>query len=224
MGNVSITTAGALILVAGGGFLAMTGASLGQSAGARAGDPAQGSHVAEGKCAQCHGADGNSSDPQFPKLAGQSPAYLYRQLSDFRNGIRKSDIMGPIAADLTDAEMANAASFFGKQPRKADAVKDQRLAAIGERIFFSGMPACAMCHRASDRRGMMGGGMMGRMPMMGMMSGAPNLNGQHAAYIADQLDRFASGARPSSTPMGRIAAALSEADKRAVAEYLSGLR
>jgi cytochrome c553 len=72
--------------------------------------------------------------------------------------------------------------------------------------------------------GMMGGGMMERMPMMGMMADAPYLNGQHAAYIVDQLDRFASGARPSSTMMGRIAAALSEADKRAVAEYLSGLR
>ena len=193
----------------------MTGTSRGQSGVTRSGDPAQGLHVVEAKCAQCHGADGNSGDPQFPKLAGQSPAYLYRQLRAFRNGTRKSGVMAAIAADLTAADMANAASFFGKQPRKPDVVKDQSLAAIGERIFFGGMPACAMCHRAAGRRGM---------PMMGMMAGAPNLNGQHAAYIVDQLDRFASGARPSSTMMGRIAASLSEADKRAVAEYLSGLR
>ncbi len=193
----------------------MTGTSRGQSGVTRSGDRAQGLHVVEAKCAQCHGADGNSGDPQFPKLAGQSPAYLYRQLRAFRNGTRKSGVMAAIAADLTAADMANAASFFGKQPRKPDVVKDQSLAAIGERIFFGGMPACAMCHRAAGRRGM---------PMMGMMAGAPNLNGQHAAYIVDQLDRFASGARPSSTMMGRIAASLSEADKRAVAEYLSGLR
>jgi cytochrome c553 len=215
MGRVSILTASALIIVAGGGFLAMTGTSRGQSGVTRSGDRAQGLHVVEAKCAQCHGADGNSGDPQFPKLAGQSPAYLYRQLRAFRNGTRKSGVMAAIAADLTAADMANAASFFGKQPRKPDVVKDQSLAAIGERIFFGGMPACAMCHRAAGRRGM---------PMMGMMAGAPNLNGQHAAYIVDQLDRFASGARPSSTMMGRIAASLSEADKRAVAEYLSGLR
>ena len=217
----------------------MTGTSRGQSGVTRSGDRAQGLHVVEAKCAQCHGADGNSGDPQFPKLAGQSPAYLYRQLRAFRNGTRKSGVMAAIAADLTAADMANAASFFGKQPRKPDVVKDQSLAAIGERIFFGGMPACAMCHRAASRRGMpmtgmmghgmmgdemMEHGMMGRMPMMGMMAGAPNLNGQHAAYIVDQLDRFASGARPSSTMMGRIAASLSEADKRAVAEYLSGLR
>lgn len=194
-----------------------------------------GAALAEAKCIQCHGADGNGGDPQIPKLAGQSPAYLVRQLRAFRNGTRKSDVMAPIAADLTDADMANVSSFFGKQPRKADVVKDQSLAASGERIFFAGMPACAMCHRASGRRGapmtgmmghgMMGsGGMMGHMPMTGMMGGAPNLNGQHAAYIVDQLDRFASGARPSSTMMGRIAAFLSEADKRAAAEYLSGLR
>lgn len=229
MSKMAISFAGAIILIAGAGLLAMTGASRGQSDGARAGDPALGSHVADAKCAECHGADCNSSESQFPKLAGQSPAYLYRQLWAFRNGTRRSDIMAPIAADLGDADMANASSFYGKQSRKADAVKDQRLAAIGERIFFAGMPACAMCHRASGQRGMpvtgmMGGGMMERMPMMGMMADAPYLNGQHAAYIVDQLDRFASGARPSSTMMGRIAAGLSEADKRAVAEYLSGLR
>lgn len=65
-------------------------------------------------------------------------------------------------------------------------------------------------------------GMMGRMPMMGMMGSAPRLNGQHAAYIVDQLNRFASGERQAMM-MDRIAASLSNRDKNAVAEYLSGL-
>ena len=64
--------------------------------------------------------------------------------------------------------------------------------------------------------------MMGRMPMMGMMANVPSLNGQHAAYIVDQLNRFMSGERQAMM-MGRIAAALSETNKKAVAEYLSGL-
>ena len=87
------------------------------------------------------------------------------------------------------------------------------------------MSRCAMCHGSSEQRGMMGGGMMGHGMMgmgNGMMSSVPDLNGQHAAYIVDQLNHFATGQR-QGTVMNRIAASLSEADRRAVAEYLSGL-
>ena len=70
---------------------------------------------------------------------------------------------------------------------------------------------------------MMGPGMMQDMPMMEMMSSAPNLNGQHAAYIIDQLNRFAARHREDLV-MDRIALLLRDADKKAVAEYLSGLQ
>lgn len=204
------------------------GWSNAQFQGSPGGDPERGERVVESKCMACHGADGNSRDLQFPKLAAQNPAYLYRQLWAFKEGTRKSDVMSGIAATLSDAEMADAASFYSQQRRKPDAVKDMHLAAIGERVFFSGMPSCAMCHGSSGQRGM-----MGRMPMMGMMgmmgrgmmgsgtADVPNLNGQHATYMFDQLDKFTSGER-QGTIMNRIAPALSEANKKAVAEYLSG--
>ena len=202
----------------------------GPTYGLAEGNPEQGRHVAETACAACHGTNGNSTDPRYPKLAGQNPAYLYWQLWAFKRGTRRSEVMSGIVARLSDADMADAASFYSRQVRKPDAVKDPPLAAIGERIFFAGMPACAMCHGAPGQRGMpMTGGMMGGMNMMGrgmmgpgMMANAPLLDGQHAAYILDQLNRFASGERPA-TIMNRIAATLSERNRKAVAEYLSGL-
>ena len=225
--SVTIVIAGATLFAA----AAQIPLRQSQLSGARVGDPEQGRHVVEVKCAECHGAEGNSADPQVPKLAGQHPAYLYWQLWAFRTGARQSDTMAAIATALTDADMANAASFYSRQSRKPDAVKDPTAAGVGERIFFAGArpgaaPPCAMCHGAPGRGGMPM--MMGRMPMMGMrgmmgmMANAPNLNGQHAAYIVDQLNHFASGER-QATVMGRIAAGLSETHKKAVAEYLSGL-
>jgi len=131
--------------------------------------------------------------------------------------------MSGIVARLSDADMADVASFYSRQPRTPDAVKDPQLAAIGERIFFAGMPSCAMCHGASGQGGMPMMGMMGRGMMgSGRMANAPRLHGQHAAYILDQLNRFASGER-QATVMNRIAATLSERNRKAVAEYLSGL-
>lgn len=188
------------------------------------GNPEHGKRVAEQKCAACHGADGNSPNPQFPKLAGQNPAYAYGQLWAFKRETRRSDVMRGIVATLSDADMADVASFYGRQPRKPDSVKDMRLAAIGQRLFFSGMPSCAMCHGSSGRSGMPTMGMMGHgmMEMMGSgTANAPNLNGQHAAYIIGQLNGFASGER-QGTVMNRIAARLSGVNKRAVAEFLSG--
>lgn len=195
-------------------LLGATQASFGQSGSPRAGNAAQGGIVSEAKCAACHGADGNSADPHVPKFAGQISDYLYAQLRAYRKGSRKSEIMSVIVADLSDTDMATVASFYGRQQRKADAVDDAGSAAT-------------MCHGAFGRHSMPMGHMMGRdmmgHGMMGMMGSAPRLNGQYAAYIIDQLNLFASGARSTSTMMRRIAAALSENERRAVAEYLSGL-
>lgn len=199
-----------------------------RSSGAAVGNPEQGERVAEVKCVACHQADGNSADPKIPKLAGQNPAYLYWQLWAYKTGARRSDIMSGIVATLSDSDMADAASFYSWQTIRPDPIKDRRLAAIGERIFFAGVgpgmaPPCAMCHGSPRQEGMPMMGMMRMMmPMMGMMADVPGLNGQHAAYIVDQLNQFASGER-RATMMGRIAAMLSETNKKAVAEYISGL-
>ena len=208
--------------------------SSAQIPGSSAGDADKGQRPLEANCASCHGVDGNSPDPQYPKLAGQNRAYLYSQLWAFKRGARRSEVMSGIVASLSDADIIYAANFFSRQPRKPDAVKDRRLAAIGERIFFAGMPSCAMCHGSAGQGGMPMMGMMGHgMPMMGMMGhgmmgmggseSIPRLNGQHAAYVVDQLNRFAAGERQGMV-MNRIAPSLSKQDMKAVAEYLSGLR
>jgi cytochrome c553 len=195
-----------------------------------------GRKLAEAQCAACHGVDGNSTDPQYPKIAGQNPYYIRLQLRAFKSGARQSDIMSGIASMLTETQIVELTRYFSEQQVKPDGVKDPQLAAIGARIFHfpaGGAPPCIACHGGGGygpgfgHGGMMGGrgGMMGG--HMGMMMGVsgvvPNLYGQHADYIVRQLAAFARGERRSNV-MSPIAAAWRKQDHRAVAEYLSGLR
>jgi cytochrome c553 len=185
--------------------------------------------LAEARCAACHSADGNSTDPQYPKIAGQNPYYIRLQLRAFKSGARKSDIMSGIVSMLSETQIVELARYFSGQQVKPDVVKDPQLAAIGARIFHfpaGGAPPCIACHGGGGYGPGFGhGGMMGG--HMGMMMGAPgaipNLYGQHAAYIVRQLAAFARGERRSNV-MSPIAAAWPKQDHRAVAEYLSGLR
>ncbi len=173
---------------------------------------------------------GNSTDPQYPKLAGQKAYYIRSQLYAFKNGVRKSDVMAGLVADISGAQIADLARYYSDQRVKPDTVKDQQLAALGARIFnypSRGAPPCAACHVGRGfRRGRMGGGrcmMGGGVGMMiGNIAEVPNLNGQHASYLVAQLNAFATGTRPGSV-MGPIARTWRE-QRRAVAEYLSGLR
>ena len=182
-------------------------------------DAALGKQLAAKKCAACHGPDGNSPVPQFPKIAGQNPAYFYDQLLAFKTGARPSQAMAQAVAGLSGADAINLAWFYSEQPVRPDPVTERDLARLGEQIFFErgpGSPPCAICHAADG----------GRMGMMGMMGGGaggpvPNLNGQHAAYTLEQLNQYAADARPDGV-MNRVAAALTESERRAVAEYLAG--
>ncbi|MHB8408991.1 MAG: c-type cytochrome [Acidiferrobacterales bacterium] len=198
------------------------------SGSAPPGNADQGRQIAAAKCALCHGPDGNSTDPLFPKLSGQNPAYLYNQLLAFKNKTRPSAIMAPMAADLSEPDAADVASFYSTQRIRPDSVKDRTLAKEGEQIFGGrasrpGVPACAMCHGPGGARRPAMMSMMG-----GMMAPIPNLYGQHAPYLVEQLNNFATGRRQGAmmngAMMNRIAAALSESDRTAVAAYLSGLR
>lgn len=201
-----------------------------QAADAIAGDPGRGQQIAQEKCGACHGADGNGgADPHVPKLAGQSLPYLYWEIRAFKEGTRKSDIMAPNVTALAYEDIADVATYFSQQTRKPDEQKDESRIAAGQSLFYSRMPSCAMCHssgsgRGMPMRGMMGGGMMGG-GMGGMMgpgttANVPNLEGQRAAYVVDQLNRFASGER-QGTVMNRMAASLNDADRQAIAEFLS---
>lgn len=144
--------------------------------------------------------------------------------------------MAGVAGPLSDANMANAASFYARQMIRPDAVIDEKVASAGKRILLSGtgkVTACAMCHGSTGAMRMMemiGQGMMNR-GMTGMMHGMmageaePRWSARSLSLLG-QLDRFASGKRRAAMMgmmMTPIAAALSQTDKRAVATYLSGV-
>ncbi|QJW85227.1 cytochrome c4 [Ramlibacter terrae] len=165
-------------------------------------------------CAACHGADGNSGAPANPKLAQQHPAYVVKQLQEFKSGKRPSPIMQGFAAQLTEADMQNIGAFPGKQKAKAGFAKDKELVQLGERIYRGGImnrniAACAGCHSPNGA---------------GIPAQYPRLSGQHADYTASQLVSFRDGIRKNSPQMSQIANKLNDREIRAVADYIAGLR
>lgn len=201
----------------------VTGLGLGLAGSAPATPP-----TAAATCAACHGSDGNSTNAQYPTLAGQKPAYLIRQLDAFRSGARSSAIMKPFVDTLTDAQIRALATYFSQQTRTAESHPTAADADRGAAIFRTGGSAgmaCATCHGTrGNGGGMMGGGMMrGGMMMRTRPAITPILFGQQADYLAAQLDAFANGSRHNRV-MNRIAARLSEADRKAVADYLAGVK
>lgn len=80
-----------------------------------AGDPTAGKTLAEQRCQACHGVDGNSSDPQYPRLAGQHADYLAKALADYKSGARKNPIMSGFAAALSEQERENVAAWYASQ-------------------------------------------------------------------------------------------------------------
>ncbi|MDB5750356.1 MAG: cytochrome c class, partial [Ramlibacter sp.] len=165
-------------------------------------------------CAACHGADGNSGAPANPKLAQQHPAYIVKQLQEFKSGKRPSPIMQGFAAQLTEADMKNIGAFLGQQQAKPGFAKDKDMVQLGERIYRGGIAdrniaACAGCHSPNGA---------------GIPAQYPRLSGQHADYTASQLLAFRDGIRKNSPQMSQIANKLNDREIRAVADYIAGLR
>jgi cytochrome c553 len=186
---------------------------LGSTFAQAAGDSAAGKTKAH-VCVACHGADGNSANPEWPKLAGQLPAYIVTQLQNFKQGVRQNALMAPIAQALSQQDMLNLAAYFGSQERKLTGATDAELARQGEHLYRGGnaqsqIAACIGCHGPS------GSGIPPRFP---------RLSGQHAAYTKQQLLAFKAGTRVSDGDiMTSIAFRMSEKEINAVAEYISGL-
>lgn len=165
-------------------------------------------------CASCHNADGNSAIATNPKLAQQHPEYIFKQLQDFQSGKRKSAIMKPMVAGLSEEDMRNIAWFVGSKKIKTGYSKDKDLVALGERIFRGGIaerqiPACAGCHSPNGA---------------GIPAQYPRLGGQHADYTAAQLVMFRDDVRLNSPQMHGVAAKLNDREIKAVADYIAGLR
>ena len=187
-----------------------------------------GKALVENACGDCHSVNGISEDPETPKLAGQKESYLRQQMLAFKNGTRQAEAMkDPRFLAVTRAQIDELARYYSRLPVVPDKVTDVEAAKRGAFIFQNGrprVPPCASCHGAGAGRGggMMGGGMM-MMRYRVDPAEVPNLEGQHADYTLNQMNAFATGARPSQV-MGQFAADLSARDRKALAVYLSGLK
>ncbi len=177
-------------------------------------DLAKGSEKYTAVCAACHGADGNSGIPANPKLAGQHPEYLVKQLQEFKSGKRKNAIMAGFAATLSDEDMRDISYWAASQKAKPGFAKDKELVSLGERIYKGGVAdrqiaACAGCHSPTGA---------------GIPSQYPRLAGQHADYIASSLNGYRDGSRTNNVQMTGVAAKLNDREIKAVSDYIAGLR
>ena len=177
-------------------------------------DMARAEEIVQGKCFICHGADGESSSPAFPRLAGQNASYVMRQLSDYKAGKRKSTTMQPMVEDLSPADFKALGDFYASRPTMGHAVEDPELAQVGKFIYqrgnpYTGVASCATCHGANGHGS----------------ETLPRLAGQHAQYTENQLRSFNKRERTNDNAvMHGIASKLSELELKSVAAYLSGLK
>ncbi len=169
-------------------------------------------------CAACHGADGNSMVPQWPKLAGQHTAYLERQSALIKSGARPVPEMAGIVGGMSEQDFADLAAFFSGQKNNGG-VADESLSALGATLWRAGnaetgVPACTACHGPAGEGN--------------PLAGYPALAGQHSVYTAKMLERFRAGENwgekdANSLVMNGVAAELSDDEIAALASYIQGL-
>ncbi|MDI3510125.1 MAG: hypothetical protein PWQ61_890 [Betaproteobacteria bacterium] len=177
-------------------------------------DLAKGAALYGQVCVACHAADGNSTTPENPKIAGQHPEYLMKQLHEFKSGKRDNAIMKGFASALSDDDMRNISWWLADQKAKDGAATDKDLVRLGERIYRGGIAdrqiaACAGCHSPNGA---------------GIPAQYPRLAGQHASYTEAQLRAFRDGARKNNAQMTGVAAKMNDREIKAVSDYIAGLR
>jgi cytochrome c553 len=177
-------------------------------------DLAKGQVIATQVCAACHTADGSRGSPANPIIAGQHPAYLEKQLREFKSGQRNNPIMKGFASTLSDDDMRNVAAFYAGKQAKTGFAKSKDTVEMGERIWRGGIPdrqiaACAGCHSPSGA---------------GIPTQYPRLAGQHADYTEAQLIAFRQGARANSPMMVAVTAKMNDREIKAVSDFIAGLR
>ena len=193
---------------------ALAATALPAAATATHAELARGEEIVQAKCFICHGAQGESSSPAFPRLAGQNATYMQRQLADYKSGRRKSTTMQPMVEDLVESDFKALGVFFASRTTHDHEVQDPELAAVGQYIYKRGNPdagvaACASCHGANAHG----------------TETLPRLAGQHAQYTLNQLKQFNKRERTNDNAvMHGIASKLTELEAKAVSAYLSGLK
>jgi cytochrome c553 len=167
-------------------------------------------------CAACHGANGNSVNPEWPSLAGLGPDYIAAQLANFKSHARANPVMMPNAAGLSPDDMADLGAYFGSLVNTG-LEADPSYWQAGQKLYRSGdkargIPACMACHGPTG---------YGNEPAK-----FPALRGQHSVYVVKQLNDYASGARNTGLNgiMPTIAKRLTPDDMRNLASYVQGLR
>lgn len=200
-------------LAAGTLLLASTAPAM---AGSIVGGDAEAGKGKAAVCGACHGPDGNSTNAQWPKLAGQGAAYIVDQLQAFKDGTRADPVMAGQVANLSEQDMKDIAAYYTARKVIVGAANED-LAPAGEALYRGGdtergIPACLGCH------GPKGTG--------NAAAAYPQVGGQHADYAAAQLRAYRDGQRNGTDKakmMSEVAAKLTEDDIAAVASYLSGL-
>ena len=184
-------------------------------------DAARGQAIASTVCVACHGSDGNSPLAVNPKLAGQHPEYLFKQMKNFKAADGKQPervnaIMNGMIAAYDEGQMRDLAAYFAAQAQKGEMAKHRETVELGQKLFrggdqSKGLPACAGCH------GPTGAGIPAQYPRIG---------GQYQEYLEAQLKSFREGARANDANkmMRTIALKMTDAEIRAVTDYIAGLR
>ncbi len=192
------------------------------------GDPEEGKSIANSAgCAACHGADGNSPAPNFPKIAGIGSKYIIKQLQDIRDGKRVVVEMDGLIDDYDDEEFKDLAAYYSSQTLQLAGAKPLEVKInagikvdglkLGARVYRAGnqetnVPSCTGCH---SPRG------LGNDP-----AGFPRIGGQYSEYIAKQLRAFRDGERTNdgdASIMRQVAKNMTNAEIDAVANYIAGL-
>ncbi len=185
------------------------------------GDPAKGKEIASTVCAACHNADGNSVQSANPKLAAQHAEYLFKQMQEFKAAegkqpVRVNAVMNGMIAAYNEDQMRDLAAYFAAQTLIGEKARNRETIEAGQKLYRAGvmakgLPACAACH------GPAGAGIPAQYPRIG---------GQFAEYIEAQLKAFRDGTR-SNDPnkmMRMIAIKMTDAEIKAVSDYIAGLR
>jgi len=165
-------------------------------------------------CAACHAPDGNSVITLNPKLAGQHPEYLEKQLTEFKSGKRANAVMSGMAAALSEQDIKELAAYFSAKKLNLGQAAKNGAGSLGEKIYRAGVaannvPACAACHGPAGA---------------GLPKQFPRVAGQHADYTLAQLKTFRTGERANAPMMMAITAKMTDAEMAAVADYIQGLR
>lgn len=164
------------------------------------------------RCAVCHGQDGQSLSPLYPKLAGQHADYITKQIFNFKTGQRGGTVMTDVANTLLAADVRRVARYFSSLPITPQSPTDPTLVEYGRKLYMRGIPErgvspCVSCHGDGARGG----------------AQLPRLASQHAEYLTRQLVAFRGKSRGNDKGMHGNALGLGDADIRALGEYLTGL-